>query len=89
MSGPKPPFNTVELCRDIFIQQCDSTSSICRDGAEVNEDEKGNDINGFFKVSVGIAVHILCLDIAQFGRASGLGPEGRRFKSYYPDHMQM
>ena len=24
-------------------------------------------------------------DIAQFGRAPGLGPGGRRFKSYYPD----
>ncbi len=23
--------------------------------------------------------------VAQFGSASGLGPEGRRFKSYHPD----
>ena len=26
-------------------------------------------------------------NIAQFGSASGLGPEGRRFKSYYSDHV--
>ena len=25
-------------------------------------------------------------DVAQFGSASGLGPEGRRFKSCHPDH---
>ena len=25
-------------------------------------------------------------DVAQFGSAPGLGPGGRRFKSYYPDH---
>lgn len=24
--------------------------------------------------------------VAQFGSASGLGPEGRRFKSCHPDH---
>lgn len=27
------------------------------------------------------------LDVAQFGRALGLGPRGQRFKSFYPDHM--
>ena len=26
--------------------------------------------------------------MAQFGSASGLGPEGRRFKSCHPDHLQ-
>lgn len=26
------------------------------------------------------------LDIAKFGIAPGLGPEARRFESYYPDH---
>ena len=26
-------------------------------------------------------------DVAQFGSASGLGPEGRRFESCHPDHM--
>ena len=25
-------------------------------------------------------------DVAQFGSASGLGPEGRRFESCHPDH---
>ena len=28
----------------------------------------------------------LSRDVAQFGSASGLGPEGRRFKSCHPDH---
>ena len=28
------------------------------------------------------------LSVAQFGRASGLGPEGRGFKSHLLDHMQ-
>lgn len=27
------------------------------------------------------------LDVAQFGRALGLGPRGQRFKSFYPDHI--
>ena len=26
--------------------------------------------------------------VAQPGSASGLGPEGRRFKSYRPDHLE-
>ncbi len=26
-------------------------------------------------------------DVAQFGSASGLGPEGRRFESCHPDHF--
>ena len=26
--------------------------------------------------------------VAQPGSASGLGPEGRRFKSYRPDHLK-
>ena len=26
-------------------------------------------------------------DVAQFGSASGLGPEGRRFESCHPDHQ--
>ena len=25
--------------------------------------------------------------VAQFGSASGLGPEGRRFESYHSDHL--
>lgn len=28
------------------------------------------------------------LGVAQLGRASGLGPEGREFKSHLLDHMQ-
>ena len=27
--------------------------------------------------------------VAQSGSASGLGPEGRRFESFRPDHLQM
>ncbi len=27
-----------------------------------------------------------CRGVAQSGSASGLGPEGRRFESYRPDH---
>ena len=30
---------------------------------------------------------IIVRDVAQLGSASGLGPEGRRFKSCRPDHL--
>ena len=32
--------------------------------------------------------HHLFRSVAQFGRASGLGPEGRQFESGYSDHFQ-
>ena len=35
------------------------------------------------------AVRLECMyrGVAQSGSASGLGPEGRRFESYRPDHI--
>lgn len=37
----------------------------------------------------GVIAHtnILCRGVAQFGRARGLGPRCRRFKSCRPDHF--
>ncbi len=33
--------------------------------------------------------NLICRGVAQSGSASGLGPEGRRFESYRPDHFKV
>src|SRR5690606_40070502 len=35
------------------------------------------------------ALPILLRDVAQLGRAPGLGPGGRMFKSCHPDHIEL
>ena len=43
--------------------------------------------NAFPKLALIVRVECRHRGVAQSGSASGLGPEGRRFESYRPDHL--
>jgi len=40
------------------------------------------------KVHAAVRLESMYRGVAQSGSASGLGPEGRRFESYRPDHSE-
>ena len=49
--------------------------------------DKAYNLCYYIQVADGVSASPSNRDVAQFGSASGLGPEGRRFESCHPDQI--